>query len=355
MIKSLKLILNPQPKQQGNSGFTLVELLVAMVLTALVITPILGLVVNMLDTDRKEEAKATSEQEIQAAEDYIARDLQQAIYIYDNDALTNNFTLSTTSGIQDQIPPTVTANISPSISSSDICNSTSTCIPVLVFWKREYVPNSVSVETSSGGTSTQTDGGFAYALVAYYYITNPTSTTGIWSPEARIGRFELRGPVLETNSNTQGTSCDTGYNYPPINNNNITGATLKQIMDQWANAFTNNSAETPPTCGTASQSFTQTVNILIDYVSTTGPTISCPNNSQSTSSNPNGTPLEGVGINGTGFYACVDATNVFAQVYIRGNALARLQSTNIAYSNNPSTYFPSENVQTQGHGYLYVQ
>jgi len=322
----------------------------------------------MLDTDRKEEAKATSEQEIQAAEDYIARDLQQAIYIYDNDGLSNTSGQGVNSGIENQIPPVVSTSISPSITTSDICNNTTTCVPILVFWKREYVPNSVCVDTCNSGTSS--DGGFAYALVAYYYITNPTTTTGVWSSEARIGRYELRGPVNNTNDTTdytaQGLSCTSGYNPPPINDSTINGSNLKQIMDQWTNASNNNTGQTPPSCATSSptssassttvQTFTPTINILVDYISTTGPgstgntenPITCPYNSS-------GTQLQGIGNSTTGFYACVDATNVFAQVYIRGNALARLQSTNIAYSNNTSTYFPNENVQTQGHGYLYVQ
>jgi len=42
---------------QAPGGFTLIELLVAMILAALVITPLLGFMLNIMDTDRKEQAK----------------------------------------------------------------------------------------------------------------------------------------------------------------------------------------------------------------------------------------------------------------------------------------------------------
>ena len=43
-------------------GFTLIELLVGMVLAFLVMAPMLGFMVNMLDSDNREQAKATTEQ-----------------------------------------------------------------------------------------------------------------------------------------------------------------------------------------------------------------------------------------------------------------------------------------------------
>ena len=137
MISSLKFILSTQLKRSGinktNSGFTLIELLVAMVMAFLIITPLMTFMISILDSDRKEQAKATSEQEIQAALDYIARDLQQAVYIYDADGVTRvtNTTTITSSGIKDQIPPLKSApNCNPTTGSSP-----SVCTPILVFWK----------------------------------------------------------------------------------------------------------------------------------------------------------------------------------------------------------------------------
>jgi len=83
--------INKSHKELNQSGgFTLTELLVAMLLVALVLTPLLTFMLNIMDSERKEQAKTTSEQELQSALDYIAGDLEQAVYIYDDDGLIRN-------------------------------------------------------------------------------------------------------------------------------------------------------------------------------------------------------------------------------------------------------------------------
>jgi len=98
-METLKFLLIAWSKRSSKAsqkvrGFTLIELLVAMIMAALIITPLLGLVVNLMNTDRQEQAKTTSEQELQTAMEYISRDLQQAVYIYDAGALTNTSSAS---------------------------------------------------------------------------------------------------------------------------------------------------------------------------------------------------------------------------------------------------------------------
>lgn len=334
MISSLKFILSTQLKRSGINktinGFTLIELLVAMVMAVLIITPLMGFMISILDGDRKEQAKATSEQEIQASLDYIARDLQQAVYIYDADGvtrITNTTILS--SGIKDQIPPVKSASSCSPISGSN----TSVCTPILVFWKRQLITDSVGINASTQTSTTTTDDGFAYSLVAYYLITNPNQSNPTWSQEARIGRFELRGPVNATNANTTGSTSDTGFNPPPLNK---TGATLKEKMNQWQTALG----------ASANYSTGNPVVTLIDYISTTVP----PSANTAPCSIPNL-----VGSQTSGFFACVDPTEVLAQVYIRGNALARLQNNNLVSTDNTKTYFPSSSIRVQGHGFLFTK
>ena len=344
MISPLKFILSTQLKRSGInktiSGFTLIELLVAMVMAVLIITPLMAFMINILDGDRKEQAKATSEQEIQAALDYIARDLQQAVYIYDADGVTRNADITiSNSGIKDQIAPVKSApNCSPTSGSSP-----SICTPILVFWKRELIANSVRINPTSNTSDAQTDDGFAYSLVAYYLITNPNKHNPTWSQEARIGRFQLRGPVNA--ANTTVSTSDTGFNPPPLNKS---GATLKNKMNQWQTALG------------ASDSYTQRVETLIDNISTTapGPTI----NTGTVASPAAATACPGtnpgaklVGNQNSGFFACIDANEVLAQVYIKGNALARLQNNNLAYTDNSKSYFPSSSIRVQGHGFLFTK
>jgi prepilin-type N-terminal cleavage/methylation domain-containing protein len=331
MMSSLKFILSLKLKCFGinnkNSGFTLIELLIGMVLAILIITPLLGFMIDILDTDRKEQAKATSEQEIQAALDFIERDLQQAVYIYDADGLTrdgDNTTpptppsiLPANSGIKNRIPPEKEApNCKKTNADGTVCQ------PILVFWKREYLADSVGV---SSKTDTVKDDGFAYSLVAYYLITNPTGGNTTWSRSARIGRFQIRGKISAAYSNTKGEDSSPGFNPPPLDPT-IPGSSLKEKMNQWK---------------ADSAAYTARTETLLDYISTSGPAITCPNGSQ------------GIGTNTSGFYACVEADKVLAKIYLRGNAYFRLDKNNqIQYSNNAATYFPTASIQVQGRGFL---
>jgi type II secretory pathway pseudopilin PulG len=321
----IKIQLKNSKFVQQVNGFTLIELLVALVLAFLVLTPLLGFMFDILNTDHKEQAKASSEQEIQTAVDYIANDLQQAVYIYDHTALTTNAnSVPTSSGIQDQIPP---------VKPAGVCTSSSTCQPILVFWKRKFLSGAITLSSST--TTSTTDDAFVYSLVAYYLIKDGNAN---WSNAARIARFEISDGVLAA-SGTASTTC-TGYSDTYIDANhcpdagfqrfnlNLVGATgLTNQMNSWT---------------TASAAYQQPVNVLIDFIDQT-----------SISTNP--TCSTGTLSSGSlmGFYTCIDVTNTTAQVFLRGNALARLQTSNFAYSSINQSYFPTASIRVQGHGYLY--
>lgn len=324
MLNLLTKLLKKAPKQ-ANSGFTLIELLVAMIIATLVITPLLGFMVNILNSDRIEQAKATSEGEIQAAIDYIAQDLEQAIYIYNVDGLEKASTADPP-GISNQIPPVVTPN-------STICGDAAKCIPVLVFWKREPVKDILPVSGSSDKDDT-----FVYSLVAYYLIKGNTES-GNWSDTARIGRFQIKDGVIDpkdpTNPGTPPTPKYVTTNPPSEGYQGfdltLPGSTLGDKMNRWTKTDVD---------------YNNTVSTLIDYVDkgTTAPIQNCPTNTQRVPSN----------VTITGFYACVDSASTLAQVYIRGNALARTSNTN-SYSVGNSAYFPTASVQVKGRGFLSVQ
>ncbi|NEO69640.1 hormogonium polysaccharide secretion pseudopilin HpsC [Moorena sp. SIO3H5] len=311
MINSLRTLLahklkNNKPKL-NHGGFTLIELLVAMIVAVLIIAPLLRFMITVLDTDRKEQAKATSEQEIQAAMDYIARDLEQAVYIYDD------------SEIHDQIPPDA--------NTVDGCNSDN-CTPVLVFWKRKHFDREDVVDGETIGDLTDGNDTFVYALVAYYLITEENPT---WSNIARIGRFEIRDEVIDVNSREVGIPASSGFNSFDLSN--TTGSSLKEKLNQWEKGAGN--YDTP-------------VQILVDYIDNTAAaevTPDCPNNYSSVPNEPNG-----------GFYACVDADKKIAQVFLRGNALARLKTNpeDYEYQPNRSSYFPTVTMQIEGRGFLNI-
>ncbi|MEH1835817.1 MAG: hormogonium polysaccharide secretion pseudopilin HpsC [Nostoc sp.] len=344
MKNVLKFLLSIQLKHskfvQQVNGFTLIELLVALLLAFLVLTPLLGFMVNILSTDQKEQAKANSEQEIQTAIDYIANDLQQAVYIYDQTALTTNSnTVPASSGIKDQIPPVKKASI------CDSSNTTVTCKPILVFWKRKFLAGAITLSSSTTGSTTanKIDDTFVYSLVAYYLIKDSSTT---WSNAARIARFEITDGVLAASGTTTGTTGNCGTDYPNdtyidtshcpdvgfqrFNLNLPSAAGLTQKMNSWK---------------AASTAYTQQPLVLIDYIDQTsiGSTLpTCPTGTLSYGSY-------------MGFYTCVDVANTTAQVFLRGNALARLQSSNFDYSSNNQTYFPTASVRVQGRGYLFTK
>ncbi|TAE57161.1 MAG: prepilin-type N-terminal cleavage/methylation domain-containing protein [Nostocales cyanobacterium] len=318
-------------KKLKNQGFTLIELMVGLVTSSIIITTLLGFMINIMETEKKEQAKITSEQEIQAALEYISRDLQQAIYIYDAPGIE---------AIKNQLPP--------SPSSIDR-------VPVLVFWQRELIEDVLPIVGSSR------DDAFVYSLVVYFLIKDTRSSASNWSKIARIGRWQIRDGVLANKDDNTSILCGgfpgkyvKGYSsnvnefcpssgFKPFDLNSQ--GTIEEIMNNWQKG---------------SGAYTANTLVLVDYIDQTTnnpPPAICPPNvvnynvtwSKVTPESFNDTETGKM----TSFYACVDSQNTTAQVFIRGNALARLRNQNIDYSHRQETYFPQVSVKTQGRGLLY--
>lgn len=353
------LLLTRLARNQKNistRGYTLIELLVAMIIAVIVITPILGLAVNLLQTDRQEQAKATSEEEIQLAADFIARDLKQAVYIYDADALEDPSTTdANTSGIQNQIPPG-----SGAINNCDATN----CKPVLVFWKRKPFKDILPRDPVTKCDDPQTekpncDDTFVFSLVAYYLISNNDATGLAWSNTARIARFEIVDGVVAPTSATSTVNVSVGSTtiqymkvgsteYKPSDGFQMFDLSLSGTLEGKMNRWTKT--------GTGYQ--TQYMQILLDYADQT-PVNSLPTALQAPLTCPTGWSLtpKTVPTNfANSFAACVNNQTTSAIVYLRGNAIARIES-----ESNPPTYtdnrgragyFPSIKTEVQSVGRL---
>ncbi|MBD2500873.1 hormogonium polysaccharide secretion pseudopilin HpsC [Anabaena azotica] len=304
-----------------NRGFTLIELLVALLLAFLVIAPLMGLMISLLDSDRKEQAKANSEQEIQAAMDYINRDLQQAIYIYDATGVD---------AIKGQLPTITNGN------------------PVLIFWKRELLRNSSPTSyTQSGTTVSFSDDAFVNSLVAYYLIRDNQTP---WSRAARIARFQIQDGVPNKNGSTCSTAYDTTTKFSRCPHDGFQPVnllqkdkTLAQKMNSWTKT---------------SQAYTQQTTVLVDFIdhtqttasSQSPPAASCPTSDFTVV--PSGTTY-------TGFYACVDSLTVdnrsVVEVYLRGNALARLSdnANRISYNRQQLAFFPTARTRIEGRSFIF--
>jgi type II secretory pathway pseudopilin PulG len=352
MMRLLKFLLtynlkNSQPSRKVG-GFTLIELLVGLALAFLIITPLLGFVVNMLQTDRQEQAKATSEQEIQAALDYIARDLDQSFFIYDGWGLKE---------IKDKLPKIEDAMAGAKGEA------------VLVFWKRQFLRKALPIRGKTINDCPtdpkNCDDAFVYSLVSYYLIKDNTCNNSTWSCTTRIGRIELKDALYDVNNRPNQPVADK-YEASPglVNISKLleqTG-TLEDQLNDW-------------TKGTPQSAYDYSngpkVEILIDYIDqSTGPDVPQPACSQETrpkdAARPDGKrypaayeyrqvpKLVKPEFETGSFYACVDTDQTVAQVFIRGNALARTRSkaNTPTYVPSQSAYFPRANVQAQGRGLL---
>jgi type II secretory pathway pseudopilin PulG len=350
-MKLLKLFLTYQLKdskpRQKNGGFTLIELLVGLILAFLIITPLLGFMINVMQSDRQEQAKATSEQEIQAALNYIARDLDQAIHVYDGFGLR-------------EIRPDL-----PQYPNSE---------PVLVFWKRylypKTIPTSASGGNCTGANQDRCNDAFVLSLVIYYQIDNSTQNSNCadttWSCTQQIGRVEIRNGVERnpsTNPLTYWQPPDPGF----VLFDTQAGDTVEGQMNDWP--------PTPP-----NYTPLPPMNVLVDYIDTTPDAnlpsqASCPTTPRSVPrpdqprfpgrpyiNNPPPYTFRQVPdytavapkFQTGSFYACVNSDSTSAQVFIRGNALARLRprSKPSFYSQGQSAYFPTANTLAKGGGLL---
>jgi type II secretory pathway pseudopilin PulG len=341
----LRLLLKSQHQRHGSGpaqtekGMTLVELLVGAIMAFLVITPMLAFVVDMLNTDRREQVKSNTEQDIQAAVDFIAQDLSQAIYIYDKTAINL---------IINQLPEAADPNKSP----------------ILVFWKRQPIKKSLPIDASKKpldcvNISDQCNDTYVLSLVAYYQVKE-NDQQSIWcqpsgSPcPSRIARYEIRDGVKNP------------YAINPADPYYSDSETIEsQRRDP---AFDKDFAFTEPTTKvtlpaglTNPKSGAQNPQVLINYIdpSRSGPTLSStecqtalgnPTDPKDTTKLLDEVTLKVIDRDTNSFYACVDTARNVARVTIRGNSLRRLQPNDTDYNAQKSAYFPTASVQVQGLG-----
>jgi type II secretory pathway pseudopilin PulG len=326
---------------------TLVELLVGAIMAFLIITPMLAFVVDMLNTDRREQVKSNTEQDVQAALDFIAQDLSQAIYIYDNAGITaiNN---SPTPLLR---PPNAT--------------------PILVFWKRKQIRNAVSVDTDPTTRLTPLqctpdlcNDTYARSLVAYYQVTEDNSNS-IWcqpsgSPcPTRIERYEIsegimKNPAALTAGTRYFADSETKYgqkhnlafnlnfdwNQPTRNVTDPNG--FNELTPQVLVNYIDHSPLSSPPPGDECQRALGNPTAQVPGTTTTSPILEP--TLKVTNTAPNVPP------NMNSFYACVDTARNIARVTIRGNSLRRLQPNDANYAAERSAYFPTASVQVEGLG-----
>jgi type II secretory pathway pseudopilin PulG len=345
----LRLLLKSQHQRnrsglaQTDKGMTLVELLVGAIMAFLIITPMLSFVVDMLNTDRREQVKSNTEQDLQAAADFISQDLSQAIYIYDQAGI-NAINNTTT-----KLPPPPT-------------NTTGT--PILVFWKRQQIKNSVPVNATLTpkpsncnpaaltGKAGECNDTYVLSLVAYYQIRD-TTPNSIWCQPSggncptRIARYEIREPVR----NPYTTDATKPY---------YDAADVSDAQ-KGSDAFNKDFDFNKPTVNVTMGANFPAPEVLVNYIHYSSTNVPIPTGAQCqtllavTPPPPpatfNANDLLITDASNHSFYSCVDTSKNIARVTLRGNSLRRLQ-TDADYDANKSAYFPTATVQVQGLGGL---
>jgi Tfp pilus assembly protein PilW len=183
-------------------GMTMIELLVGTIIAFIVITPLMGMVIGLLNDDQRESAKANTEEEIQSALDYIAEDVSQALYIYTN-------TTSTDTKLNKQIDNLESNNFLPT-----------TGTPILVFWKRKLVEDAVPVDYTKlpkdeCTTPEKCNDTYVLSLVSYHLLEEDTNP--IWCQPlseaqgcpSRIVRYEI-SDGLKKSDGTYYTEAELG-------------------------------------------------------------------------------------------------------------------------------------------------
>ena len=193
-------------------GMTMIELLVGTIIAFIVITPLMGMVIGLLNDDQRESAKANTEEEIQSALDYIAEDVSQALYIYVNqkpNPITTGAPIDEIKSLKDNgfLPNTGTPNNEK---------------PVLVFWKRKLVEDSVPVDSAvlpKDCTPTTCNDTYVLSLVSYQLLPE-TDDKSIWCQPSgstcpsRIVRYEISDGLAKSDG-TYYTKDDLGTDENP--------------------------------------------------------------------------------------------------------------------------------------------
>lgn len=191
-------------------GFTLTELLIAIVVSSIIIATLLYLVVELLMINRREDVLTQTQQDMRRAIDYITRDVSEAIYVY-----------ATPDLVEDEL----------TLPAGD---------PILAFWRLESVDTAdlEDLDDCSTFTGAQLEECTAlkirqstYNLVVY--IQQENDGNSLWQGPSRIVRYELPkyqnvgtlaqtptydDPSQRTNSFeswTAETGTRTGYS-PPV-------------------------------------------------------------------------------------------------------------------------------------------
>ncbi|MGJ3246986.1 MAG: PulJ/GspJ family protein [Elainellaceae cyanobacterium] len=161
-------------------GFTLIELLVSVLIAGGIVSGLLYLVNELLQADRSESTRDETQRELQLALDFMANEIQQAVYVY-----TDATSLPVVN------PGDPARSMLEYLPAAELPNEVA---PVLAFWKQQRFPESVielcATDPTNGTlTGTTCEAGHSYSLVVYS-LARPDDNE-VWDGPARIIRSAM--------------------------------------------------------------------------------------------------------------------------------------------------------------------
>ncbi|MGF1459719.1 MAG: prepilin-type N-terminal cleavage/methylation domain-containing protein [Leptolyngbyaceae cyanobacterium] len=175
-VFSTKLVRRLKPHGQSQGGFTLLELLVAILIGGIIVSSLLFLVVEMLTVNTREEKLTQTQQSMRRAIDYITRDLSESVFVYSD--FTSSYNLM-----------------------AQLDDEPAGATPVLAFWRLDpisddniddlttYCNNQTAGSTAKDECETLLVRQSTYTLVVYFLQNNAAGD--IWEGPSRIIRYEL--------------------------------------------------------------------------------------------------------------------------------------------------------------------
>lgn len=178
------------------AGFTLLELLIAMLISSIVLSGLLFLVTEMLKIERRETAVDNVQQDMKRALQYIASDVSEAVYVY--------VPIPQLDGSGNPIPQ---SGVWPQAIESiqTVFQNGNTNNLVLAFWRPDFIEDESGLPPESACGYGQLASELSdserdcqnlrqrrayYTLVAYELVPD-NATNDIWEGQARLVRHEL--------------------------------------------------------------------------------------------------------------------------------------------------------------------
>lgn len=276
-------------RHSRNKGFTLLELLVVTAIGAGLVSGLMFIVVQLMETDQREASRSETQREMQMALDYISTELKEAVYVYTGTQLN---ALVVGSGGTSYLPASVVNGDS---------------VPVLAFWRQYEFPEVAKqfCKTNAGDLPANVtarlgincEAGSSYALIVY----SIRRKTGSWQGEAQLTRYALTefksSSPLDISRGYVNPGGFQNFAFWPLNKAPASGVTTVNLQgDRLEAAYAGRTPKGRDFGRPDGSAF-----VLVDYVAldSVSMTPSCPANGNYviTPTNPAITPL--------GFYACL--------------------------------------------------